>query len=187
MGLLNLIEKFLEDLEKTRIFLINDKDGSDYQEVYFFLGRDAALCISKQDNRVLYHIKYAQLQINITSPNEFALNVGGKNLFFCQDETGLIDLAISAKREAGISPTDKETVKGSISPDAVKYPYKAICDACSSRKCSQYDTINGRNFKFGKGEVSEDMLSQYDKYCETKIKKFGCDKKINLKENGKYE
>jgi len=172
--LVNLIEKFLEDTEKMRVFTTvttGDNGTSNYQEVYFFLGRDSALCISKQDNKVLYHIKYAQLQINITSPNEFTLNVGGKNIFFCQDESTLNGPVFVEKQET-------ESASVSYTPDAIKYPYKAICDACTSKKCSQYDTINGRNFKFGKGKISEDMLSQYDKYCESKIKKFGCDKTI---------
>jgi len=178
----NLIEKFFEDTEKIRLFLVKDTGAGtkDYQEIYFFLGRDSVLCISKQDNRILYNIKYAQLQISITSPNEFTINAGGNILFFCQD---------NIKNETSFLPsieTDKQPsfvpVNYSDLPESVKYPYKAICDACTNKRCSQYDAINGRNFKFGKGKISEDMLAQYDKYCELKIKKFGCDKtnKSNL-------
>lgn len=173
--LLNLIEKFLEDTEKMRVFLMGDKGANDYQEVYFFLGRDGALCISKQDNKVLSHIKYSQLQITITSPSEFVLNInGGTNLFFYQDETDFERIALYRKEMEPVTIT-KET-STTVPSDPIKYPYKAICDSCTSKKCSQYDTINGRNFKFGKGPVSEDLLAQYDKYCETKIKKFGCNK-----------
>lgn len=172
--MINLIEKFFEDTEKMRLFLAKDAGAGtkDYQEVYFFLGRDSALCISKQENKVLYNIKYSQLQINITSPSEFTLITEGNNLFFCQD---------SIKNEVSLLPTTENKQQSFFTPtnyselpESVKYPYKAICDACISKKCSQYDTINGRNFKFGKGEISEDMLAQYDKYCEIKIKKFGC-------------
>lgn len=80
--MINLIERFIEETGQMRVLLSHDKRSSDYQEVYFFLGKDSLLCITKQENKVLYQVKYSQLQINIISATEFAFNVGGQSLFF---------------------------------------------------------------------------------------------------------
>lgn len=188
--MINLIERFIEETGQMRVLLSHDKRSSDYQEVYFFLGKDSLLCITKQENKVLYQVKYSQLQINIISATEFAFNVGGQSLFFCQDDGIITPLyqeplyqeKLIDTEEGDINNKEKKHTNSTITATGIatsvtsdeKYKYKAFCEKCNRKKCSQYDTINGRNFKFGKGAISEDMLNQYDKYCENKIKKFGC-------------
>jgi hypothetical protein len=62
-----------------------------------------------------------------------------------------------------------------LSQEDLPYKYKEICDQCNSKKCSQYDTLYGRQFKFGKEKISDDLLNQYNNYCKIKIEKFNCE------------
>lgn len=78
----NLIEKFLEDTREMRIYLVQDKQSGNYQEIYFFLGRDSALCISKNENKVLFEFPLANIKINITSPSDFSISLNNNTVFF---------------------------------------------------------------------------------------------------------
>jgi len=163
--LIHLIDVFFDIIEDTKIFII-DKNR---EEVYFFLGKKGLLCINKADNRVLYNLNSNQIQIQIISPVNFALTIEGVTLFFSQE---------TEDKNLFKGVFLSENKKGEALPQE-KYRYRAFCDLCVSKKCSQYDTINGRNFKFGGGTISEDMLAQHDSYCEKKIVKFQCiDKQI---------
>lgn len=155
----NLIEKFLENTREMRIYLAQDKQSGNYQEIYFFLGRDSALCISKNENKVLFEFPLANIKINITSPSDFSISLNNNTVFFCQD-----DMVVLHQSE----PVPPESVAGE------KYKYKSICDRCDGKKCSQFDTLNGRKFKFHSEQVSDELLEQYDNYCKYKIEKFKC-------------
>lgn len=165
--MLHLFDIFFDIIENTKIFLV-DKNK---EEVYFFAGKKSLLCINKADDRVLCNLNLNQIQIQITSPSSFTLSVGSASLAFSQEpEEKTLPKSVNFNE-------DKKGVDA-VYPQE-KYKNKSFCDQCISKKCSQYDTINGRNFKLGGGTISEDMLAQYDAYCEKKIAKFQClDKKI---------
>lgn len=167
--MINLIERFIEDTESMSVYTIFNKENSDCREVYFFMGKKSVLCIDKKEDRIIYNIPYEDLQIKILNGNEFCFNIGGKTLFFWQGE--------NFKNRERVNTTEKEKLKKAVAiveESKSKYKYKEICDNCENKKCSQYDTINGREFKFGSGPISEDLLQQYDNYCKNKIERFGC-------------
>lgn len=169
--MINLIERFIEDTEKMNVCAIIDKESNDNCEVYFFMGKNSVLCINKKDDRVIYNIRYDNLQINILNAYEFCFNIEGKSLLFCQGGK------IQIKKKLEPKSTEKEKLKKAIEiveEANSKYKYKEICDKCPNKVCGQYDTIHGREFKFGSGPISEDLLQQYDRYCKIKIEKFGC-------------
>lgn len=177
--MINLIDHFFDQIETQSVFMNSDDRSSDYTEVYFFMGRDAILCISKPDERVMANIKYNELQINIISQSQFSLTASGrKNLFFYLETGNEVFKKRfepkEAREEKKHRPEFKTEPIKKVYDEKYKYKYKSVCENCNSKKCSQYDTINGRKFDFGKGEVSEDLMQQYDKYCQTKIEKFNC-------------
>lgn len=153
-------------MEQEKVFLTNSQKSS-CEEIYFFSGKKSVLCISKQENKVLERIQYAQTQITIISPSEFSITINNnKNLLlYCGEECPTL---------LRKTPQTEKEIELSDIPEDTKYKFKAICDGCNRKKCSQYDTINGRNFQFGEGRISEDMLQQYDNYCKQKIEKFNC-------------
>jgi predicted metal-dependent hydrolase len=167
--MINLIERFIEDTEKMNVCAIIDKESNDNREVYFFMGKNSVLCIDKKDDKIIYNIKYDKMQIQILNANEFCFNIEGKPLLFYQGNV------MHIKRNT--KTTEKEKFKKAIEiveETNARYRYKEICDRCENKKCNQYDTINGREFKFGSGPISEDLLQQYDRYCQNKIERFGC-------------
>lgn len=166
----NLIERFIEDTGNMNIYTITDRGNRDYREIYFFMGKKAVLCIDKKEDRVIYNIHYDNLQIHIINANEFCFNIGDKSLFFYQGK----DIK---KGKANQESAEKEKFKKAVAiveESNSRFRFKEICDRCENKICSQYDTINGREFKFGTGPISEDLLQQYDKYCEKKIQRFNC-------------
>lgn len=177
--MLNLIERFFEETEGMRISVsIPEKQRvGEQQEIYFFMGKDAVLCISKVDNKVLSKIPMAQMQVSLLSPTEFSLNVNGQALFFCQNEV-VADIPVPDFQESAAPFLETAAV---VEPSATprplvsdKYPHRLRCEKCTNRKCSQYDALNGRNFRFGSGQVSQDLMEQHERYCQAKIEKFGC-------------
>lgn len=166
----NLILRFIEDTESMNIYTVTDRGNRDYREVYFFMGKKTMLCIDKKEDRVLYNIPFDNLQVHILNANEFCFIIGDKRLFFYQGKK------MNAKKSSHDSG-EKEKFKKAVAiveETNSKYRFKEICDRCENKICSQYDTINGREFKFGTGPISEDLLQQYDKYCEKKIQRFNC-------------
>jgi hypothetical protein len=172
---MNLIENFIEVVSKTRLYLTNDTNG-ERQEIYMFIGKYSMLCIGKHDNKVLCELPFQNMTISILGREEFSISINGSTLFFCQGERCVKPAVASGSipKNTEEEPARESRDNKESKNDDSLYRYKNICDQCSSKKCSQYDALYGRQFKFSKEKVSDDLLNQYNNYCKIKIEKFNC-------------